>query len=354
LGEFEQGRPLMEKIKKQYPNTKILLTFFSPSGYEIQNKYASVDYVFYLPMGTPHNAKKFIEIIKPKIAFFIKYEFWFNYLNALKKRNIPIYLISGIFRENHYFLKWYGAWFKRQLNCFTHFYLQDEQSEQSMKLMGYHNITVTGDTRFDRVFEISKNAKQIEIVKQFITDKKVMIAGSTWEEDEKIISGFKFKISGFKLIIAPHEIGETHIQSIIRKFNSYSVLRYSEAAQKDISSADILIIDNIGILSSIYQYGTIAYIGGGFGKGIHNILEPATFGLPIIFGPNYHKFIEACELIDLHGAFSVSSAEELKKIIDLLAHSDILKTASLISKSYVSSRVGATNKILKSIFGETL
>ena len=350
LGEFEQGRPLMEKIKSQEPNTKILVTFFSPSGYQIQSKYVGADYVFYLPMGTAYNAEKFIEIVKPKIAIFIKYEFWFNYLNELKKKGISTYLISGIFREDHYFLKWYGAWFKRQLNCFTHFYLQDEQSEKSLKSMGYTNSTVTGDTRFDRVFEISKNVKQIDIVKQFVTDKKVIIAGSTWEEDEKIISGCEYKILDFKLIIAPHEIDENHIQSIVEKFNSFSVLRYSEANQKNISSADILIIDNIGLLSSIYQYGTIAYIGGGFGKGIHNILEPATFGLPIIFGPNYHKFIEANQLIQSGGAFSVSSVNELKKTIDLLNQSDVLKTASFISKSYVSSRIGATAKILNSIF----
>lgn len=354
LGEFEQGRPLMERIKKENPQSKIILTFFSPSGYEIRKNYEFADHIFYLPMDTPSSAQKFIEIVKPKIAIFVKYEFWFNYLNELKKQSIPTYLICGVFREDQYFFKNYGAWFRKQFNSFTHFYLQDEHSKLSLSSIGYANATVTGDTRFDRVFEISKNVKQFDIVKQFVSDKKVLIAGSTWEEDEKIISEYfnsqKLKTNNYKLIIAPHEIDESHIQSIIGLFNPSSVVRYSEATHKDISSADVLIIDNIGMLSSLYQYGTIAFIGGGFGNGIHNILEAATFGLPIVFGPNHDKFIEAKELIHLGGAFTVSSVNELKKTIDLLSQSDALQTASLTSKRYVSSRIGATEKILKSIF----
>ena len=355
LGEFEQGRPLIEKIKKQEPATKILLTFFSPSGFEIRKEYGGVDYVFYLPMDTPSNAQQFVALVKPKAVFFVKYEFWFNYLMELKKVEIPTYLVSGIFREDHYFSKWYGTWFKRQLNCFTHFYLQDGQSEQLLKYMGYANTTVTGDTRFDRVFEISKNIKQVDIVKQFVTDNKVIIAGSTWEEDEKLLAALKdFTTLNFKLIIAPHEIDEKHILSIIERFNSTIVIRYSEAGQKDISNADVLIVDNIGILSSIYQYGTIAFIGGGFGKGIHNILEPATFGLPVIFGPNYDKFAEAVELINIGGAFTVSSVDELKKTIDLLNQPEVIKMASFTAKNYVSSRIGATDKVLRSIFKDRL
>ncbi len=354
LGEFEQGRPLMESIKRQKPLTKIVLTFFSPSGYEIQKGHDGVDHVFYLPIDTPGNAEQFIELIKPKAAFFVKYDFWFNYLNVLKKKEVPTYLVSGVFRDDHYFLKWYGSWFTKQLNCFTSFYLQDKQSEQSLKSMGYSNVTVTGDTRFDRVFEISKNLKQNEIVKKFVANKKVIIGGSTWEEDEKIISVFsnnnKLQTTNYKLIIAPHEIDENHIKSIIKKFDSFSIVRYSESSQKDISSFDVLIIDNIGILSSIYQYATIAYVGGGFGKGIHNILEPATFGLPIIFGPNYNDFNEAKELVQFGGAFSVRSVDELKKVIDLLSDLEVLKMASFSSKNYVSSRIGATERVLKSIF----
>jgi len=350
LGEFEQGRPLIEKIEREQPEAKILLTFFSPSGYEIRKNYDGADYIFYLPMGTPALAKKFIEIVKPKVAIFIKYEFWFNYLDELKKRHVPTYLICGIFREEQYFFKKYGAWFRKQLNSFTYFYLQDEQSQKSLSSIGYHNSMVSGDTRFDRVFEISKNVKQFDIVKQFIGDKKIMIAGSTWEEDEKIISGLKFQNFGFKLIIAPHKIDENHIQSIISRFKKNSVIRYSEAAQNDILNADVLIIDNIGMLSSLYQYGCIAYVGGGFGSGIHNILEAATFGLPIIFGPNYHKFIEAGELIHLGGAFTVSSVKELKSTFVLLSKPEELKKASFVSKSYILKHIGATDKILKSIF----
>ncbi len=350
LGEFEQGRPLIEKIRQEEPETKILLTFFSPSGYEIRKNYDSVDYIFYLPMGIPSFAKKFIEIVKPKIAIFVKYEFWFNYLEELKKHNVSTYLICGVFRKEQYFFKNYGAWFRKQLNTFTHFYLQDEPSKQLLSSIGHNNASVVGDTRFDRVFEISKNVKQIDIVKQFVTDKKVMIAGSTWEEDIKIVASCKLQVAGFKLIIAPHEIDETSIQSTIKQLNSLTVIRYSQANEQNIKTADVLIIDNIGMLSSLYQYGTIAFIGGGFGKGIHNILEPAAFGLPIIFGPDYHNFIEAKELIHLGGAFTILSLIEFEKTIDLLNQPDVLKMASFTSKNYVSTRIGATDKILKSIF----
>ncbi len=354
LGEFEQGRPLIEKLKKEEPQTKILLTFFSPSGYEIRKKYEGADYVFYLPMGTPSAAKKFIEIVKPKVAIFVKYEFWFNYLYELKKHNVATYLICGIFREDQYFFKSYGSWFRTQFSAFTSFFLQDEPSKLLLSSIGFNNTSVAGDTRFDRVFEISKNAKQIDLVKQFVMDKKLIIAGSTWDKDEEIIANFfnieQERVSNYKLIIAPHEIDEPHIQSIIARFSSTSVIRYSEATQKDISSAHVLIIDNIGLLSSLYQYGTIAFIGGGFGTGIHNVLEAATFGLPIIFGPNYDKFIEAKELINLGGAFSISSVDEFKKTIDLLQQPGIIKMASFVSKNYVASRVGATDKILKSIY----
>ncbi|MES2286574.1 MAG: glycosyltransferase N-terminal domain-containing protein [Bacteroidota bacterium] len=350
LGEFEQGRPLMEKIKKEQQETKILLTFFSPSGYEVRKNYAGADYIFYLPMDTPSSAKKFIEIVKPEIAIFVKYEFWFNYLNELKKQHVPTYLICGIFREDHYFFKNYGAWFRKQLNAFTHFYLQDESSLSSLNSIGYHNASVAGDTRFDRVFEISKNVKQIDIVKQFVTDKKVFIAGSTWGEDLKIISDFNFKNAGFKLIVAPHEIDESSIQSTIQQFSNSTTVRFSQANEQNIKTADVLIIDNIGMLSSLYQYGTIAFIGGGFGKNIHNILEPATFGLPIIFGPKYHNFIEAKELVHLGGAFSIASSEEFKKTVDLLSRPEALTKAASTSKNYVLSHIGATDKILRSIF----
>ncbi len=362
LGEFEQGRTVMEKLKKQDPEIKILLTFFSPSGYEIRKNYEGADYVLYLPIGTRHNAERFVKLIKPKAVFFVKYEFWFNYLNELKNQKVPVYLISGIFREDQYFFKWYSRWFREQLNRFTHFYLQDEESKKLLNSIGYTNITVSGDTRFDRVFEIAENVKSISLIEKFKQDKQLLVAGSTWEEDEKIISDLKFHASGFKLIIVPHEIDESHIQLIESIFipilrnglkdgegAGRACLRYSQADDKNITTASVLIIDNIGMLSSIYQYASIAYVGGGFGKGIHNILEPAAFGLPVIFGPNYNKFTEAIELIQAGGAFSFSSRDELKNIFNFLKAPAALKKTSEISKSYVSSRIGATDKILKSI-----
>ena len=326
LGEFEQGRPLMELIKKQDSSVKILLTFFSPSGYEIRKNYSGADFVFYLPIDTQKNARKFIEIIEPSSVFFIKYEFWYNYLNELKKKNISTYLVSGIFREDHYFFKPFGSWFREQLNCFTQFFLQDEKSEQLLNSIGYENTTISGDTRFDRVFEISSNIQKNNLVEQFIQDKKVLIAGSTWGEDERVVSSLK--LENFKLIIAPHEIDEPHIQSIILQYINSKIIRYSLANDQNIASADILIIDNIGMLSSLFQYGTIAFIGGGFGKGIHNILEAATFGLPIIVGPNYQKFTEAKDLIKLGGAFTISSVDDFQKTITLLNQPDVLKIAN--------------------------
>ena len=354
LGEFEQGRPLIEKIRQNKPETRIVLTFFSPSGYEIRKSYEGADHVFYLPMDTPSAAKKFIEIIKPDIAIFVKYEFWFNYLNELKGQHIPTYLICGIFREDHYFFKKHGLWFRKQLDAFTHFYLQDEASRHLLNSVGYENTTVAGDTRFDRVFEISKNVKQIDIIKQFVADKKVIIAGSTWAQDISIISGFNFNGEGFKLIIAPHEIDETSIRSTIQQFGNSTVVRFSKANEQNVKTADLLIIDNIGMLSTLYQYGTIAFIGGGFGKGIHNILEPATFGLPVIFGPEYLNFIEAKDLIRSGGAFTISSAAELKKTIVQLSQPDVLKMASFAARSYVISRIGATDKITSSILKDTV
>ena len=360
LGEFEQGRPLMEKLKLQQPDIKILLTFFSPSGYEIRKNYSGADFVFYLPMDTPSNAKKFIEIVKPKKVFFVKYEFWFNYLSELKNKNIPTYLVSGVFREDHHFFKSTGGWFRKQLTAFTHFFLQDEKSIELLNSIGYINTTLCGDTRFDRVFEVAKNAKQIDLVKQFSYGKKVLILGSSWREDEKIVQSLN--LENLKLIIAPHEIDEKHLGSIeaefipllskglLRREGAGVCLRYSKATEKNIASAQILIIDNIGMLSSFYQYGSIAFIGGGFGKGIHNILEAATFGLPIIFGPNYEKFIEAKDLIRLGGAFSINDVSELEKTMLLLSDEQVLKTAAQISRMYVQARVGATDKILNATF----
>lgn len=352
LGEFEQGRPLIEKIKKEQPYTFILLTFFSPSGYEVRKNYSQADYICYLPIDTPTNAKAFVDVVKPQAVFFVKYEFWFNFLKELKTQHIPTYLISGIFREEHYFFKPRGKWFCKHLTAFTHFFVQDTISENLLQRVGYTNTTVAGDTRFDRVAEIAENAKALDLVKLFCNNQHVLIAGSTWAQDINILSQFDYKAAAFKLIIAPHEIHESHIQWTIQQFSNLTIIKYSEANEQNVATADVLIIDNIGMLSSLYQYGYIAFIGGGFGKGIHNILEAATFGLPVVFGPNYHKFNEATELIKAGGAYSISSAEEFQKIVGSLSTNHSI--AASIAKSYVSSRIGATNKIFDAVFKHSL
>jgi 3-deoxy-D-manno-octulosonic-acid transferase len=348
LGEFEQGRPIIEKIKKDQPDLKVVLTFFSPSGYEVRKNYAGADHVFYLPLDTPHNAKKFVAIVKPTAAFFVKYEFWFNYLNELKNNAVPTYLVSGIFRADHYFFKGYGTWFRKQLTAFNHFYLQDENSCKLLNAIGYKNTTVAGDTRFDRVLEVSQHAKKIPLIEHFKQQHPVFVAGSTWEPDETLLSTVDFPAIGFKLIIAPHELSEGRIEGILTKFKK-NAIRYSLATDETVRKADILIIDNIGMLSSIYQYGSIALIGGGFGKGIHNILEASAFGLPVLFGPNYQKFAEAKELVHLHGAFVVSDSKALQSIIQSLTSTPAGSLAEATAKRYIQHHVGATEKILNTI-----
>lgn len=354
LGEFEQGRPLIEKYKAQGAGYKVLLTFFSPSGYEVRKNYQGADYVFYLPLDTPANAKEFIEIIKPKAAFFIKYEFWYNYLAELKKQNVPSYLISGIFRPEQYFFKWYNGWFRKQLNNFTCFFLQNEQSQKLLESIGYKNSIVSGDTRFDRVCDLAENAVSIPAVEKFKNEKHLVIAGSTWNEDEKLlvklIPNSQLPIPNFKLIIAPHEIDEAHLQSTIKLFGNLKVVRFSQANESVISAYDVLIIDNIGMLSSIYKYADVAYIGGGFGNGIHNVLEAAVFGIPVIFGPNYQKSDEAKDLIKLKGAFPISSSSGLKEIISKMFFNAVERMQSgMTCKDYVSSGKGAVKKILDHI-----
>ncbi|MDF2438347.1 MAG: 3-deoxy-D-manno-octulosonic acid transferase [Bacteroidota bacterium] len=347
LGEFEQGRPLIEKYKLLHPETKILLTFFSPSGYEIRKNYSGADLIFYLPIDTPANAKEFIDIVDPKAVFFVKYEFWFNYLDELKKKSIPTYLVSGIFRSEQHFFQWYGKWFRDHLNAFTHFFLQDPASELLLKNIGYDNVSVTGDTRFDRVSETAKNVKNIPLIEKFISDKKIIIAGSTWNEDEELLAALS--LESVKLIIAPHEIDEAHIKSVYSRFEQYGCILYSKAEKEDLHNVKVLVIDNIGMLSSLYQYGTLALIGGGFGKGIHNILEAAAFGLPVVFGPNYHKFAEAKDLIRLGGAFSVADKNQFLKTFSNFQNERFLKSASDICMYYVESKTGATGKILNQI-----
>ncbi len=351
LGEFEQGRPLIEKLKARNTKTKILLTFFSPSGYETQKNYTGVDFVFYLPIDSPANAKLFVTTLPLKAAFFVKYEFWYNYLFQLKKKNVPTYLVAGIFRETQYFFKWYGGWSRKQLTAFSHFFVQDEQSKQLLNTIGFKNSTVSGDTRFDRVCEIAYNKKEYPFVQLFVAGSKVLIGGSTWNKDEQLLSSLKLEILNLKLIIVPHEVDETHIKQVINRFSdTTNCLRYSKANENTIQQADVLIIDTIGMLSSLYQYADIAYIGGGFGDGIHNLLEAATFGVPTVFGPNYKKFNEAVELLDEGGAFTINNLSELDNILTrLLSDAEALEKASRTSKEYVLNKKGATEIILAQV-----
>ena len=348
LGEFEQGRPVIESIKKNYPEASILLTFFSPSGYEIRKDYAFASYVYYLPLDRPIYARKFINIVNPKAVFFIKYEFWFNYLHQLKKKHIPVFLISGLFREKQHFFKFYGQWFKKHLYIFQHFFLQNQHSKKILENHSINHATISGDTRFDRVMKISRSVKKIPNIETFKNDKKILIAGSTWPRDEDIIIEYihKTTLNDLKFIIAPHNVEESHIKSIEQKLGKRSI-RFTQLDHSNVSDKEVVIVDCIGYLSSLYQYGWIAYIGGGFGKSIHNILEPATFGLPIIFGPNYKKFMEANDLVKLKGAFPIQGCEEFTALLQsFYTNKEKHNSCSEISKRYIIKNSGATSKII--------
>ncbi len=346
LGEFEQGRPVMEKFREILPGSKILLTFFSSSGYEIRKNYSGADYIFYLPLDTRRNAVKFLSIVKPKYAFFIKYEFWFHYLSQLKKGGTKTYLISGIFRNRQVFFRLYGNWFCKILRSFTHLFVQDKESAGLLKSIGFSNYTVCGDTRFDRVYSIAGKAANLPVIQSFCSGKMTLIAGSTWPPDEEIIVRFinenKFPV---RFIIAPHEIHEQGIRQLMDSIK-VKTARYTSASDPSIKDAEVLIIDIIGILSSVYKYGKIAYIGGGFGKGIHNILEAATFGLPVIFGPNFKKFREANDLVNLKGAFSIEDYHGLNEIIRaLISDQQLFIDTGDSARRYVLSNLGATDTI---------
>lgn len=352
LGEFEQGRPLIEAFREKFPDHKILLTFFSPSGYEIRKNYDKADYVFYLPIDSPGNAKRFISIAKPEIVFFIKYEFWHFYISEIGKREIPLFLVSGIFRENQRFFKWYGQSFIKVLKHFEHFFVQNPASHDLLKSIGFNNSTITGDTRFDRVFAIAEQTKKLPLLEKFKQNNKVLILGSSWQPDEElVIKYFNNNRNRFKLIIAPHEVSKDNITRITKSFSGdIKVLNYSLANDNNIGNIDVLIIDSIGLLSSLYKYGDLAYIGGGFGKGIHNILEAATFGLAVIFGPNYQKFKEAKDLINLGGAKSINNYSTLAELLnEILENDKLLKTNGQISSQYVLKNKGATEKIIEYI-----
>lgn len=351
LGEFEQGRPLIEEVRKQFPQYRIVLTFFSPSGYEIRKNYEQADIIMYLPIDTRRNAKTFIKMIQPEKAFFIKYEYWHFYFDELKKRGIPLYMVSAIFRDNQQFFKknLWGQWYRQMLKKVTHFFVQDEKSARLLQSLGIQNYTVSGDTRFDRVAAIAENVGEIPVVDKFKNENLLLVAGSTWQPDEELLATFINEQSNLKTIVAPHEVTPANINRLELLFNDS--VRFSRLDENSAAGHRVIIIDSIGMLSSLYRYGEIAYIGGGFGVGIHNILEAATFGLPIIFGPNYRKFKEAVDLNNLGGAFPVNDKASMEKVFKaLLFDHNTRKSASEKCKSFVAKNVGSTQIILKKVF----
>ncbi len=351
LGEFEQGRPVMEEIKRRCQQYKILLTFFSPSGYEIRRNYGGADYIFYLPLDTRRNARRFIQRVKPAMAIFVKYEFWYHYIHQLNRNRIPVYLISGIFRQDQVFFRWYGGWFRKILLHFNHLFVQTEESLDLLSHIKVNQVTLAGDTRFDRVLQIASATREIPLAASFKGHGPCLVAGSTWPGDEVFLLSYINEYKGqAKFIIAPHEIQEEHIQKITQQLKK-PFIRFSLARDASIADKQVLIIDNIGMLSSLYRYGDIAYIGGGFGKGIHNILEAATFGLPILFGPNYAKFNEAVELINLGGAVSFTAMDALKARLDhWLDDPEERVRLGLISRDFVHRKAGATSIIINQLF----
>ena len=354
LGEYEQALPMIEEIRKKKPNYKILLTFFSPSGYEVQKNNELVDIVCYLPFDKKKNVKRFLDLAQPDIAIFVKYEFWYNFIHELYQREIPVYLISAIFRPNQLFFKPWGNVFKKILHYYTQLFVQDKKSAQILKEHGIESVTVMGDTRMDRVIKVKKNALELPIVDKFATlknKKSVLVAGSSWPEDEDLLINYFNKHAYLKLIIAPHLINESHLKQIEGKLKRPSI-RYSQAKESDatITNFDCLIIDNFGLLSSIYRYGQIAYIGGGFGAGIHNLPEAAVYGIPVIFGPNHKKFLEAKELLKGGGGFTISNEAELNKVLkDFVTSPEDLEIAGEAAANYIYKSAGATQKIVDKI-----
>jgi len=353
LGEFEQGRPIIEAFRQRFPEYKILLTFYSPSGYEKRKNYEGADHVMYLPLDTARNARRLVEAVSLEMAIFIKYEFWFHFLYHMKKLGTPVFLASGNFRPEQVFFKWYGRWYRKILDCFTHIFVQKEMSMDLLQRIGITRVTVAGDTRFDRVKRVTETDYRNEALEAFTGGLKVIVAGSTWERDEQILEHAYNKLPDHtRWIIAPHELSVIHIQRLRKRFPS-SVL-FTGLDQEIPPGTRVVIVDTIGHLSNLYRYGSLAYIGGGFGKGIHNILEAAAYGLPVIFGPAYRKFSEAVELTGLEGAFPVQDEQELLSTIhQQLENPGLLKTSSVIAANYVLERVGATSIITEEVCKKT-
>ena len=363
LGEFEQGRPLMERIRKDYPQYKILLTFYSPSGYEVRKNYEGADIICYMPVDTRLNAIRFLRLVRPVMAFFIKYEFWSNFLHILKYRNIPTYSVSSIFREDQVFFKWYGRSYAGVLKCFTRFFVQNEESKRLLEGIGITAVDVVGDTRFDRVLQIKEAAKHLPICEAFRTgvassqsadvphhDFKVFVAGSSWPPDENIFIPFFNEHKDWRLLIAPHVIAEEHLKLILSLIKDKKVVRYTQTTPEEAADADVLIIDCFGLLSSMYNYGDVAYIGGGFGVGIHNTLEAAVWNMPVIFGPNNKKFQEAQGLLKSGGGFEINTNEDFSGLMGSLMNDEtFLKQVGDKAGAFVAHLAGATDKVLASV-----
>ena len=382
LGEFEQGRPIMERLRKEHPEYKILLTFFSPSGYEVRKNYEGADIICYLPIDTPFNARRFLRTVRPVMAFFIKYEFWYNYLHILKHRGIPTYSVSSIFRDGQIFFRWYGKQYGKVLKCFTHFFVQNEKSRELLASIGITDVSISGDTRFDRVLEIKNQAKKLEIVEAFVdsfrsadntssannlstessnlstcqlvnlstnTTQKVFVAGSSWQPDEEIFIKYFNEHPDWKLIIAPHVIGESHLQQIIKQLDM-PVVRYTQTTPEEARNARCLIIDCFGLLSSIYNYGTVSYVGGGFGVGIHNVLEAAVWNIPVIFGPNNERFAEAQALKANGGGIEITDYDSFATVMDgFIADETTLQKAGEAAGDYVKQNAGATDVVVRGV-----
>ncbi|MCR4965807.1 MAG: 3-deoxy-D-manno-octulosonic acid transferase [Bacteroidales bacterium] len=344
LGEYEQGKPVIERIKKENPDTKVLVTFFSPSGYEVCKNDRLPDYIFYLPIDLRGMSKRFIEIVQPRMAIFVKYEFWFNYIYELNMRNIPFYYISAIFRPNQYFFKKIGRWFARQLQKASYFFVQNEESKKLLEGIGIQQVEVCGDTRFDRVYDVAQQAEEIPAVEQFQQQSKLIVAGSSWQPDEELLANLLSHLPGYKLIVAPHEINRT--DSVLKTFSAYKTCRYTSATDEELSKSQVLIIDTIGLLKKIYRYGTFAYVGGAFKTGLHNILEAAVYNIPVFFGPDFHRFNEAVMLTNLKGAFSVTKADQMLQKIQLFANNpaEYQKTCD-ICQQYMQANIGSCNRI---------
>ena len=351
LGEFEQGRPLIEHLRETHPEYKILLTFFSPSGYEVRKNYEGADIICYLPLDTIRNARRFLRAVKPVMAFFIKYEFWYNYLHILQHRGVPTYSVSSIFRPDQIFFQWYGRQYGRVLKCFTHFFVQNMESKALLAKLGITDVDVVGDTRFDRVLQIKEASKQLPIVEQFTAHaQKVFVAGSSWLPDEEIFIKYFDIHKDWKLIIAPHVISDEHLSQTFELLKGRRVVRYTEATEENVKDAEVLIIDCFGLLSSIYHYGTVSYVGGGFGVGIHNVLEAAVWDIPVVFGPNNKHFQEAQGLMLVQGGFEIKDYQSFRDLMMRFeTDASFLKNAGENAGAFVKSRAGATTKVMENV-----